>query len=152
MSARSGSCHNMLRQRRARQGRAAGAGMRGVRGRQWRLATHAAALHARLKPCCTAMCCTPAATRARRRTVTVFLGGGTRVTIASSVSSMPSPILADARMMLEQSSPMISSISRMTRSGSAPAGVFVSRFGSGGRSASVRVRCCWRRAAARELA
>jgi len=54
-------------------------------------------------------------------TLTVFFGGGMRCTTASNVSSMPRPIFALARMMLEQSKPIISSISRITRSGSAPA-------------------------------
>lgn len=49
----------------------------------------------------------------------ISCGGGIRLTIASRISSIPAPVLALARIASLLSSPMISSISRLTRSGSA---------------------------------
>ena len=46
-------------------------------------------------------------------------GGRIRWTIASRMSSTPKPVLAEARMASWASTPMMSSISAMTRSGSA---------------------------------
>mmetsp|Transcript_16027 Transcript_16027/g.25876 ORF Transcript_16027/g.25876 Transcript_16027/m.25876 type:complete len:209 (-) Transcript_16027:557-1183(-) len=47
-------------------------------------------------------------------------GGGTLATICSKISSIPMLALAEATTASEQSSPSTSSISRFTRSGSAP--------------------------------
>ncbi len=48
------------------------------------------------------------------------LGGGTLWTIASRISSMPTPILAEAGIAPEASIPMTCSICSLARSGSAP--------------------------------
>jgi hypothetical protein len=47
------------------------------------------------------------------------LGGGSRVTMASSTSGMPIPVLAEIITASEASSPMTSSICSLIRSGSA---------------------------------
>mmetsp|Transcript_34567 Transcript_34567/g.73649 ORF Transcript_34567/g.73649 Transcript_34567/m.73649 type:complete len:259 (-) Transcript_34567:372-1148(-) len=63
-------------------------------------------------------------------------GGGTYLTMDSRMSSMPMPALAEARTMFEQSNPMVSSISSVTRSGSAAGRSILFRMGMISRSFS----------------
>ena len=64
------------------------------------------------------------------------LGGGTRSTIASSTSVIPSPLFAEARIASVQSRPIVDSISSATRSGSAAGRSILLRTGMISRSFS----------------
>ena len=69
-------------------------------------------------------------------------GGGMRATIASRISSIPTPILAEARIASDASIPITCSICSFARSGSAPGRSILLSTGTISRPASA-ARCAF---------